>query len=63
MRSEVGELTCRAFVAPILPGMLEVHWPEGDVLIDRSRRSPRAGIPDYNAVVRLEPLGPLGPPP
>jgi hypothetical protein len=36
------------------PGNLEVHWPEGNVLIDRRRRSPQAGIPDYNAVVRVE---------
>jgi hypothetical protein len=31
-----------------------VHWPEGEVLIDRRRRSPQAGIPDYNAIVRAE---------
>jgi hypothetical protein len=36
------------------PGNLEVHWPEGEVLIDRRRRSPQAGIPDYNAIVRAE---------
>ncbi len=56
VRSESGELACRVLLAPILPGMVQVHWPEGDVLIDRARRSPQAGIPDYNAVVRLEAL-------
>jgi hypothetical protein len=40
------------FVAPMRPGNLEVHWPEGEVPIDRRRRSPQAGIPDYNAIVR-----------
>jgi hypothetical protein len=39
------------------PGNLEVHWPEGEVLIDRRRRSPQAGIPDYNAIVRAERIG------
>ena len=40
--------------AAIAPGNLQVHWPEAQGLIDRDRRSPEAGIPDYNAVVRLE---------
>ena len=34
-------------------GTLQVHWPEAEVLIDRRRRSPQAGIPDYNAVVEV----------
>ena len=36
------------------PGTLQVHWPEGNVLIERRRRSAEAGIPDYNALVRVE---------
>ena len=40
--------------AAIAPGNLQVHWPEAQVLIDRNRRSPEAGIPDYNAVVTIE---------
>jgi hypothetical protein len=43
-------------VAPVTPGNLQVHWPEAEGLIDRRRRSPQAGIPDYNAVVTLEKL-------
>ena len=54
LRSETGEFLGRAFIAPVRPGNLQVHWPEGEVLIDRSRRSPEAGIPDYNAEVQLE---------
>jgi molybdopterin-dependent oxidoreductase alpha subunit len=54
LRNDVGELCGRAMVAPVHPGTLQVHWPEGEVLVQRSRRSPQAGIPDYNAVVRVE---------
>lgn len=56
LRNEFGELRGRAFVAPVKTGTLQVHWPEGQALIDRTRRSPKAGIPDYNAIVRLEPV-------
>jgi molybdopterin-dependent oxidoreductase alpha subunit len=53
LTSEFGEYRGRVCVAPMRPGNLEVHWPEGEVLIDRRRRSPQAGIPDYNAIVRV----------
>ncbi|HWC13881.1 MAG TPA: FdhF/YdeP family oxidoreductase [Actinomycetota bacterium] len=49
-----GRLRGRIALAAIAPGNLQVHWPEAQVLIDRQRRSPEAGIPDYNAVVRIE---------
>jgi len=55
LRSEHGELRARVLSAPILPGNLQVHWPEGNVLIGPDRRSGEAGIPDYNARVRVEP--------
>jgi molybdopterin-dependent oxidoreductase alpha subunit len=54
VRSEDGELRGRALLAPIAPGNLQVHWPEGNVLIGDSRRSPEAGMPDYNARVTVE---------
>jgi hypothetical protein len=54
MRSSVGEFRGKATVAPVTPGSLQIHWPEGLPLIDRRRRSPQAGIPDYNAAVTLE---------
>jgi len=54
LRSASGEFRGRTRIAPVKPGNLEVHWPEGNVLIDRRRRSSEAGIPDYNAVVRIE---------
>jgi anaerobic selenocysteine-containing dehydrogenase len=56
VRSDAGELRGRAHFAPIAPGNVQVHWPEGNVLIGSGRRSPQAGIPDYNARVSVEPL-------
>jgi molybdopterin-dependent oxidoreductase alpha subunit len=52
--SETGEMLGRVQLAPVAPGSLQVHWPEGNVLIDRFRRSSAAGIPDFNAVARVE---------
>ncbi|MGH7427409.1 MAG: molybdopterin dinucleotide binding domain-containing protein, partial [Candidatus Methylomirabilaceae bacterium] len=54
LRSDAGEFRGRVRIAPMKPGNLEIHWPEGNVLIDRRRRSPEAGIPDFNALVRME---------
>jgi len=51
--NDLGALPGRALVAPVWPGTLQLHWPEAEVLIDRNRRA-EAGVPDYNAVVRLE---------
>ena len=51
--NEHGHLAGRVSLAALAPGNLQVHWPEAQVLIDRTRRSPEAGIPDYNAVVRV----------
>ncbi|MBI2077834.1 MAG: FdhF/YdeP family oxidoreductase [Euryarchaeota archaeon] len=54
LRSDVGTLRCRVRVAPIRPRNLQVHWPEGNVLVRRGRVDPACGIPDYNATVRVE---------
>ena len=52
--SDHGRLEGRVAIAKLAPGNVQVHWPEAQVLIDRTRRSPEAGIPDYNAIVRIE---------
>jgi molybdopterin-dependent oxidoreductase alpha subunit len=57
LRSGTGEFRGHATLAPVTPGSLQIHWPEGQVLLDRTRRSPQAGIPDYNAAVTLEKIG------
>jgi molybdopterin-dependent oxidoreductase alpha subunit len=54
LRNEIGELRGRVLTAPVTPGSLQIHWPEGLVLINRRRRSPQGGVPDYNALVTLE---------
>lgn len=53
LRSPVGEYHGNVFVAPVAPGNLQVHWPEGSVLIDRHTRSAESGIPDFNALVTV----------
>ncbi|BCL38424.1 FdhF/YdeP family oxidoreductase [Nostoc sp. MS1] len=53
LRNHLGELAGRVYIAPIQSGNLQVHWPEGNVLLDKSKRS-LEGVPDYNAVVSLE---------
>lgn len=54
LRSSVGALEGRIKSAPIRPGNLQVHWPEGNQIIRRNHGDPRCGIPDYNAVVSIE---------
>jgi predicted molibdopterin-dependent oxidoreductase YjgC len=55
LRSDYGELIAVAAAAPIAPGNLQVHWPEGNVLIGPAR-SGESGIPDYNARVEVAPI-------
>jgi molybdopterin-dependent oxidoreductase alpha subunit len=54
VRSPTGELRGRLRLAPVKPGNVQVHWPEGNVLVAGGVRSPQAGIPDYNALVTIE---------
>ncbi|HET7768279.1 MAG TPA: molybdopterin dinucleotide binding domain-containing protein, partial [Chloroflexota bacterium] len=54
LRSEAGEYRGRVKVAPIKARNVQVHWPEGNVLIKRGQVDPICGIPDYNAVVTIE---------
>jgi molybdopterin-dependent oxidoreductase alpha subunit len=54
LSNAVGEYRGTVSIAPVKPGNIQVHWPEGNVLIDRTRRSADAGVPDYNTAVRVE---------
>jgi molybdopterin-dependent oxidoreductase alpha subunit len=56
LRSRDGLFKGRLMRAPIRPGNLEVHWPEGNVLLSASRIDPDSMEPDYNATVTLERL-------
>ena len=53
--NEHGTFTGRAFAAPMTRGSLQMHWPEANVLLPRGRRDPGGLVPDYNAIVTLEP--------
>jgi molybdopterin-dependent oxidoreductase alpha subunit len=55
LRSEHGEMTARVRVQPVKPGNLQVFFPEGNALLPPGVRDPEALIPDYNAVVEMEP--------
>jgi molybdopterin-dependent oxidoreductase alpha subunit len=54
LKSPFGSYSGRLRRAPIATGSLQVHWPEGNALLDPKRRSRVSGIPDYNAVATLE---------
>ena len=54
LRSSAGELQGRCFIAPIAEGNIQVHWPEGNVLLERGDCDPECGIPDYNTFVEIE---------
>jgi molybdopterin-dependent oxidoreductase alpha subunit len=44
----------RVWIAPLAPGNLQIHWPEGNTLIARGVVDRGGGVPDYNAWVRVE---------
>lgn len=56
LHNESGELRGLCRFAPIAPGNVQVHWPEGNVLLKRGVCDPECGIPDFNAVVEIERL-------
>jgi molybdopterin-dependent oxidoreductase alpha subunit len=60
LRSEVGTFDGQLKVVRLPARSLQVHWPEGNVLIaDGSQhREPHSKVPDYNAVVTVEVLAP-----
>ncbi|MBZ5560066.1 MAG: FdhF/YdeP family oxidoreductase [Acidobacteriia bacterium] len=53
LRSPHGTFRGRLKSAPMTPGDLEVHWPEGNVLLSASAIDPDSMEPDYNAMVTL----------
>jgi molybdopterin-dependent oxidoreductase alpha subunit len=58
LRSSVGEYRGRVRKARLPAQTLQVHWPEGNVLIPGGpeHREPGSKVPDYNAVVTVEAL-------
>jgi molybdopterin-dependent oxidoreductase alpha subunit len=54
VRSDVGSYLGRAFEADVMPGHLQMHWPEANPLIASGKLDPDGLVPDYNALVTLE---------
>jgi len=54
LTSSIGKMKARCLIAPIAPGNVQVHWPEGNVLIERGRFDSECGIPDFNTEVEIE---------
>jgi anaerobic selenocysteine-containing dehydrogenase len=59
LRSPVGSYPGRVRLARLARQSLQVHWPEGNVLIESGpdHREPGSKTPDYNAVVTVEKAG------
>jgi molybdopterin-dependent oxidoreductase alpha subunit len=57
LRSETGVYEGRVRLARLPTRTLQVHWPEGNVLVGAGadRREPASKVPDYSAVVTVEP--------
>lgn len=56
LKSEVGEFRGRIKIKRIARRNLQVHWPEGNVLIRQGVVDPSCGEPDYNAICQVVPL-------
>lgn len=53
LENDLGSLAGHIFFVPIARGNLQVHWPEGNVLIPHGLVDRAGGVPDYNARVRV----------
>jgi molybdopterin-dependent oxidoreductase alpha subunit len=49
-----GTMKGKCRIAAIATGNIQVHWPEGNVLIQSGSCDPDCGIPDFNATVTIE---------
>ena len=56
LRNSLGTYQGRVFLAPIAPGNLQIHWPEGNVIIPHGICDKAGGVPDYNTRVTIEKL-------
>lgn len=52
--NDLGRYEGSVFLAPLASGNLQVHWPEGNVIVHRGRVDLLSGVPDYNTRVRVE---------
>jgi anaerobic selenocysteine-containing dehydrogenase len=52
--NDLGRFEGRVFFAPIARRNLQLHWPEGNIIIRRGVVDLGGGVPDYNAMVKVE---------
>ena len=53
LTSDTGEMRARIKLAKIKPRNVQVHWPEGNVLLPHSVCDVESGVPAYKAVVKI----------
>jgi predicted molibdopterin-dependent oxidoreductase YjgC len=56
LTNEIGRFEGRIFLAPIARRNLQIHWPEGNIIIKRGLTDPAGGVPDYNTSVTVQRL-------
>ena len=58
LKSETGEFVGTVKLARLPHRTLQVHWPEGNVLLASGpeHREPGSKVPDYNAIVTVQPV-------
>jgi anaerobic selenocysteine-containing dehydrogenase len=56
LTSDAGTFSGRAKLVRLPTRTLQVHWPEGNVLLSAgpSHREPQSQVPDFNAVVTVQ---------
>jgi anaerobic selenocysteine-containing dehydrogenase len=54
--NDLGRFEGQVHLAPMARGNLQIHWPEGNVIIRRGVTDAAGGVPDYNALVHVEKL-------
>lgn len=57
LRNQLGSYEARVFLAPISRGNLQIHWPEGNVIIRRGVVDVGGSVPDYNTRVTVTKAG------
>jgi len=52
--NDTGRMVGTVFPVAIARGSLQVHWPEGNIILPRGIVDPNSGVPDYQSTVRIE---------
>jgi predicted molibdopterin-dependent oxidoreductase YjgC len=55
VRSEHGHVRGHVKIENVLPGNVQMFWPEGNALLPPRLREAASGVPDFNAIVEIVP--------